>query len=125
MKNKEIFLKLIGLLKAQMDETKEDFIEYFKDKTIPLEDRWEVFAESSNKEVFNNLENRCWNSKVLDKIGLEWYDDFGIERYTTGEFVDIIEIVKRNYKNKLTHELVDELKEEMLQSGYSGFVFDW
>lgn len=51
MSNKQRFLDLIDLLSVQMDILKNQFVEYFKDTTIPLEDRWEVFEKACNENV--------------------------------------------------------------------------
>ena len=50
MSNKQRFLDLIDLLTVQMDILKNQFVEYFKDTAISLEDRWDVYTKACNEK---------------------------------------------------------------------------
>lgn len=131
MSNKQRFLDLIDLLSVQMDILKNQFIEYFKDKAVPLEDRWDVYTKACIENVFIN--EYCWifHSVVIeDKLKLDYYDDLYIQKYQTISFLDMVEQVEDEVKNNekfvnFSKSIIDELKEEILQSGYSSFIFDW
>ena len=104
--------------------------EYIKDKTVPLEDRWEVF-----KSVPQGMLEDSWVMHY-DFAGSEicWYDDHYIDKYASADNVNIIRHYEEkigldpghyNYNAKVTQETVDQLKEDMLQSGVRYWENDW
>jgi len=124
----------------QMFDT--EFKSFIKDQSISLEERWDLFKFACENSLFVNVE--CWilHLKTLESNpNFSWYDDFYIEKYKTVEFPNIIEVVEEqlaeileendeevNYEELYiitTYEKLNELKEEILATGYSGFVMDW
>lgn len=104
-----------------------------KDKSIPLNERWKVFVEASGG-VINKVNSYYMDFQSMTKAGFggSWYDDFYLDRHQTMELTSLVECLEdRNNLNsdskrfKMTEEQIEELKEEILQSGYTGFVFDW
>lgn len=97
-----------------------DYIfKYINNKAIPLEDRWKLFVD--NKNLFPT---KSWlmHFKEFDKNDINYYDDFGYERR---EIVDVTEMVEMCDEGDWTEVNLDDLKEEILESGYSKFKFDW
>lgn len=132
---------LVHLLhEKQMFET--EFKAFIKDQSIPLEERWDLFKFACENELFVNIKSCYPTIKILESNhNFNWYDTFYIERYTTVEFTNIVERVSENLEEILedpdysedfrdnypiiTREELVELKEEILATGYSGFVYDW
>ena len=80
------------------------------DKELPLDERWEFFCEFGpdfGKTTYSTLH--------LTNID-DCYYDIGFERYQTIELPNLYERIKNP---------PETLKEEMLQSGYFSFVYDW
>lgn len=104
-------------LKLEKD-LKDYLIPYFKNRSISLEDRWITF-----ERIGKILPINSWHIslKELDDNNLEWYDDFGYERYRTVEFVELVNIIEEDYSNIN----VDVLKEQILETGCYGFDYDW
>lgn len=92
---------------------------YLKNKNLPLEDRWKLFVE--NKNLFP-IHSWILHFKDLDKNHIEYYDDFGYERYRTIEFDELVNCIEEGTYDNVN---LNNLKEEMLLSGVSGFIFDW
>lgn len=120
---------------------KKDYLAFIGDKSIPLNDRWNLFvtAPSSLKEHFK------WGStfQTLENITpqrFNWYDHFSIDRGQTGNLLDIVTSleadIKRYKKQKPSGnsmgvlfsqqpKQLDNLKEEILADNIETFVFDW
>lgn len=104
----------------KLDKDLKDYlITYFKNKSISLEDRWITF-----KRIGKILPIKPWyvNLKELDDNNLEWYDDFGYDRYRTVEFLEVVETIEENDNMDVN---LDELKEQILETGCFGFNNDW
>ena len=91
-----------------------------KDKSIPLEDRWNEFIESGLGE-----EDRFLLS--LDCYDLDnFYAD--CERYATYDVEDIIDHIidcEEELDNVEYNNLLTEIKEEILDQFICSFVYDW
>jgi hypothetical protein len=127
-----MFSKIVNFL-ANREEFREELKEYLRDTFIPLDSRWLVFLASQDI-----LPARCWvTSNVMDILTDCLYDDFYIERHETVLFGSIVDRVKEGItaegeqSSKYTakfdemYKKLPEFKEAVLQSGYSGFVYDW
>lgn len=104
-----------------------------KDKSIPLDERWEAFEILVNGNVFNKIET--YGDGYIDTLvrvdGKEstLYDNFYIERHETTKFPDMLEkILEPAWKTnemEYTPESIVKWKEKVLASGNSGFTNDW
>jgi len=121
-------------LQAQRQELRVELEETLKNREVPLEDRWELFEEHGE----SILETTGWieHFKTLDQASkgssFDYCDEFYVERRQELTYVFIIERLEDRLDNKfyendtcLTEEQINELKEEMLQTGHCGFVNDW
>lgn len=125
---KETMLKRITYFSGQKSELVECLKRYFTDISFSLEDRWDVFSEATSSGVYDHIHNWVWHSSTIEDIlGLNWYDDLYTERYQTRHFIDVIEMLedREDYGTPITKDQIDAIKEEMLKSGYTGFIFDW
>lgn len=127
------------LHEKQMFET--EFKSYIKDKKFPLDERWDNFKFACENNIFVNINSCGGDSKILDSYStFTWYDWFGVNRGNTVIYTDIIEHLEYDlgkaldvtYKYKQidtcllkSQKEIDELKEEILATGYSGFIYDW
>ena len=88
--------------------------------SVPLPERWEIF-----QLILPYLKKQysVWHSEVLNReIEISWYDDFYLDRYAELDFDDsFIEKVDEKFPSVN----IDELKEEILSLGCSGFINDW
>jgi len=90
------------------------------DKSIPLEDRWNLFIESELGEhdgYYQEPPGINWNKKTL-------YDDFNCDKYNTLH-VDIM--LERALEGKMFETLEDEIafKEYFLENFIKSFQNDW
>lgn len=115
---KEIYAQDVAL-KEQIELHKQKILDYLKNKDIPLDERWNNYLLLPEKFAVNY----CFTGF------LEYdspYDDFCMDRY---EAISGAELVHRTGPDYLSvesdPEKVERLKEEILQSGYTRFVFDW
>ncbi len=108
-----------------------EMVEYFKDKSIPLAERWEVFSETTANGTFVRVEPWVMHLPIFEAMNLGWYDDFYIERNQLVEFNTLVnEVIPDNIEfaedgDPWKYFDLDALKEEILQLGFSGFVNDW
>lgn len=122
-------MKFLKKMKEDRNIFKDVFCERMKDMTIPLTDRWKEFCYAVNNELYSNDRGYIWRSVVAKtELGRELYDDYE-DRRSYHSFPDIIEYLEEEMEcdddSEYTVEFLDRLKEEMLQSGYSGFTYDW
>jgi len=123
------------LYEKQMFDT--EFKAFIKDQSISLEERWDLFKFACENNLFVNVDWSIIRLKTLEaNRNFCWYDDFGVEKYQTVEFTSIVESIEEYVEESLeekdeevypitTREKLNELKEEILATGYSGFVYDW
>lgn len=106
-----------------------------KDKDAnSLEERWELFIKIGH--ILPNLGSN-WDPTIQNElIIIDWYDDFYIQRYQTVNFREFITMLKeldpkykfhtdKLKKYKVLLDNMDALKEQILASGYGGFIYDW
>lgn len=119
----------------QMDEARSALHSVLADKTIPLEERWELFCETP-KDMLNE-QSYIVHFSTYD---FSWYDDFYCERHQTMYMADLIDNIEyaiedydENYEYNKGYEKffkdkpekLDELKEEILADALYSFEFDW
>jgi hypothetical protein len=127
------------LHEKQMFDT--EFKAFIKDQSISLEERWDLFKFACENNLFVNVDCWLYHSKLLERTNnFTWYDYFYIEKYQTVYFPQVIQDLSDKLESALdpendyddiedcllkSQEEIDELKEEFLATGYSGFVYDW
>jgi hypothetical protein len=131
-------IELVNRAVANLQKT---FCEVIKDKTIPLDERWNLWRDAPS----NLKENESWivNFEIENKVGeISWFDDFYIERNQTIYMADIIEREREDVKylqgdpdykfaKQITKkfmdspELLDEWREEILQLNLESFQLYW
>jgi hypothetical protein len=127
------------LHEKQMFDT--EFKAFIRDQSISLEERWDFFKFACENNLFVNVDCWLYNSKLLERNNnFTWYDYFYIEKYQTVYFPQVIQDLSDKLESALdpendyddiedcllkSQEEIDELKEEILATGYSGFVYDW
>lgn len=105
----------------------DDFKSVLKNKSIPLDERWDSFTKLVESGVLNDIEN--YGDGFVDtlKLGsggeLTPYDDFYIERHETSLYTDLFEKIDEDPEIDL--DSVVKWKEEVLSKGSAGFVYDW
>lgn len=128
---------LIEACAKVLDEFKSSFAEYIKETSVPLEQRWSDFCLAVKRGVYHNVDSGGGYYQVLDNLsGFSWYDSLHIDRYQTVDLVDLIKMLEEELKANRIESLetkslpteqsqIDDLKEEILQDGYSHFILDW
>jgi hypothetical protein len=111
----------VKVFKDEKNSLLKDLIDYFKNNNETLEDRWKLFEES--RELFPRY------SWVMDIREIEvndgnYYDDFGYDRHQTVDLVDLVYRIE-DYPAKYSKFNVEQVKKEILASGYGSFIFDW
>jgi hypothetical protein len=129
-------IELVNRAVANLQKT---FCEVIKDKTIPLNDRWDLWRGAPSD--LKAHDSCVVHFDIEDKVGeISWYDDFYIERHETVDMFDLIERIREDvkygamdyaYTKRITKkfvecsELLDEWREEILQMNLESFEFDW
>lgn len=115
--------------KLKGNPLKAEYVEYIKDKTIPLDDRWEAFraAPSEFKEHSSWVEHFD-AERLLPAREIAWYD-FGYERHQTVymyDFVcDTLDDMLDDFDEDEKKKIVDAFKEAVLQRNLESFDYDW
>lgn len=117
----------VEVLSQKLAEAKGAIAPMLKDQTIPLDERWTAFQRLM---TLAPLKVQSYGDGFVDWLGdnLTLYDDFYIERHETVMYVDFLERITDEYfseKRPISPENIAEWKEQVLQSGYGGFKFDW
>lgn len=118
MKNK---IKELNLLKKTL--TKELKI-WVKDKSIPLDERWDVFHDSQLGEELSFYEE----FEGVDSDG--YYDNYYIDKYQTVYTKNLFEMASEKRYNKQKAELdtiekQNAFKEDVLNKFVKSFEMNW
>lgn len=133
-------LKIDTILEVlrNVDEQKEvlvnDVQNIIKNIAIPLDQRWNLFVSAQAYMPYSGWVMHFDCLEVDNDFN--WYDDFNIERHETVELIDIVEEILDDKKWYTDHPSddhgakwltfnLDVFKEEILQRGMRGFIFDW
>ena len=95
--------------------------EWVKDKSIPLEERWELFIKSGlgvYDSFYHNFPGIDWNKKTL-------YDDFYMEKHTTRDVIYFLDIIEGDDDIEWDNEKDIAFKEYFLEKFIVGFENDW
>lgn len=107
---------------------------YLKDKNYPLEERWDNYNLACDNNIICEYDNYGPSLKTLDALGIDSvYDYFNCERYESVDCISIIKTLEDNFKYpvglweeiNLTQDIINEVKEEILERYERGFVYDW
>ena len=98
---------------------KNDLIVYCKDKSIPLDGRWEAFIKSDLGDIASWISD-C---KVVETI-LE-NNECSFEKYSTNYYESIIERDDYAEEYDLAENWKNEIKEYALSKFEAGWVHDW
>jgi hypothetical protein len=113
--------KIKNILK-DVEDLKLEFKKWCKDKTIPLNERWDVFIESKLGTIdsfYRNPPGINWNKKTL-------YDDFYTEKRETLAANDMLDMINQEFDTFDWDEQKEiEFKESFLQDFCKGFINDW
>ncbi len=117
------FKEMLGTMGVIRDSIKKAFA----DESIPVDDRWAMFKLNSKAEAYVNVKSWYMDFDVLDDDFLPSRD---LERHRTIDLVTLVEWCTDAYlspgdKYLLSEDDLRRLKEEILHSGYTAFVFDW
>jgi hypothetical protein len=91
------------------------FATYIKDKTISIDDRWDAFLEAPTY-----VKNMSF-SYVPNWIEIDWVCD----RYQRGETIHTDVFIEDMIEDDHKSELIESMKEEILQSNLGCFCYDW
>lgn len=117
-------------LQERLDEFQEtaDFLKldlmlYCKDKSIALDNRWEVFKEAHR--LYFTIEGMFMIE--MPKEIRTFFEAQEYDRYRTVNVLDFIEDFIDNEDNDFTEtsKCVLTFKEDLLQSFVGSFIFDW
>ncbi len=78
----------VNLLNNEIDFLKPAFEAYIKDKSIPLEERWNVFKTANNGLSYHKP---FWVDFPGDDGDMSWGEDFSFERYETVNLVEFLD----------------------------------
>ena len=117
--------------KKFLDSAIENTLHHLKDKSIPLQERWEVYTTLVEDNIINN--NDPYGDGFIDVLGsnLTPYDHFYVEKHQTFSFTSVYETIMDADEewNKDLFEAreknLEAWQEAVLQSGYSSFTYDW
>ena len=114
----KIFLK-------EIDKLKESFKEFCQNKSIDIEDRWEVFEQIG--AFFGVDEWSIVDFKSLPEEFIMYARDMQTERYQTVNTVNIIQYIEEcsEDNSEFSGINIDEVKEEILDKFLWSFVYDW
>lgn len=120
----------------QIDLFKSDFKEYVQDKSIDLENRWELFLMGGH--LFAEEETyiqhfKCLNDDVICFDSPPFYPDRGRTIFCRDVVDTLIEFKEENNYERVSLSCkecvenlnLDELKEEILEKFLWSFNFDW
>jgi hypothetical protein len=124
-------------LKERANQLRVDFKKIMSDKSIPLDDRWDMFIKAPSD--LKGHQSYVWDSKILGR-DFNWYTDYSCERHQEVDLIEFVENLEEDFnaiaegedaaymfteKFEDTPEVVEALKEEILADNIASFTFDW
>lgn len=102
--------------------------EMLKDQSIPLEDRWSAYTDLVTNHILVNEASLA--DGFISTLGpnMTLYDDFNIDRYCSSTFPEMYDTIMDAEEDELFAVQTTTLpawQEQVLQSGLSGFEYDW
>lgn len=123
MTNKENLKNEVVKFKSDQEQLKQKVISFVQDKSISLEDRWEVFVDSDLGD------SSRWISAYGPFDGSKDADEFYFNRHQVVDMVDLVNMLIENNAANCgvirTLDEINEIKEGMLQKFEQRFVYDW
>lgn len=80
LKDKKVLLDILNTIDDMFNSTEKTIKEYVQDKSIDLNDRWEVFCKAGNLGLIG-INNTYFEPNGLNWDKLTLYDNFHIEKY--------------------------------------------
>lgn len=108
--------------KKIQSEFEQELKAYCKDKSIPLDERWELFVESGMGEIGRWITKCKPMRKIID------HDKFYFEKYSTNRYANLLERLEDPEEYEyvgLKDGWQNELKEYALDNFEAGWVHDW
>lgn len=114
----EFALNYVNLLK-------QDSLNFIQNKEFPLKERWEYFRESP-EYIFNHRDYSL-HFPIFESQGYEicYEGEIHAERYQTIDVASRFESFFDDLEAEGKLELIDQIKEEILESGVRTFYYDW
>lgn len=113
--------KLKQFKKIQI-EFEQELKAYCKDKSIPIDERWEVFVESKMGTIGRWITKCKPIRKIINR------DECYFEKYSTNRYVELLERLEDPEEYEyvgLKDGWQNELKEYALDNFEAGWVHDW
>lgn len=95
--------------------------EYVKDKSIPIDERWEAFIKADVAPIANTYHNPDgidWNKYTL-------YDDFYCDKYATMTAQSLFELCEDKADDEDFEYDPEAVKEYFMENFISGFINNW
>ncbi len=122
-------LNFVEAVESSVNKAKPLIKVYIQNKANPLDERWIVYSTAPSY-MFDK--SGYYPDYTFNDNEIVWYDDHHIDRYQTADNVKIIGRYEEkmvegsyDYDSSISKEMIDDLKEQMLQSGYRTWVNDW
>ena len=96
---------------------------YLKNNEVPLAERWEhylLIEKLLSIEPYGQLRDFPEMKEFSD-----FEDMYDTDRYTTNYYSDVIEAFEELDDKNFKDVNLDNLKEQMLATGFGGYVYDW
>lgn len=99
----------------------EEYRSFVADKSNSLDERWQLFL---NFEKYLPVSEWVVVPKTLENNGYfdNYFDTFQFEKFETINMSNLPDVA---VERKLVGLDVESLKEDILATGYSSFVYDW
>lgn len=120
-----IVLEAMKLVTQQIESTKKMVAEYFKDTSVPLEERWAVFEITPN--CFKETGDWITRLKSLPEDHIGYDGPFFTDRYSEVDMLAVVNNIEENYEEDDYYSAIDlnAVKEEILQMNLGSFTYDW
>ncbi len=115
----EILIEKKNDLKAAASVLKERFETWLKDKSIPVDERWDLWlrAPSEIKNHSSFIEHFKFRGEEIS-----WYDDFYEQKGATVMLENVIESIAEDEEEI---EPINNLKDQILERNLESFIYDW
>lgn len=114
--------------RQEIEEKTGPVLDALKDKSIPLDDRWEVYTKLVEANVL--VKDASYGDGYLEDLDynhMSLYDDFYTDRGASLRFIDMYERMTENPEDftEQARANLPKWQERVLESGYSSFTYDW
>lgn len=111
----------------------DEFLKMLKESNLNIVYKWEYYKDFCKMNSDYNIHSWNYRLEEFEKNNIEIYEYFVNSRHETVYFTEMVDRIEESLEDDYEFDEEDnwrkidlnKLKKEIIDSGYTGFVYDW